>query len=118
MDDELPEPPPALSLVAVRVADLETSRRFYGQLGLAFRSEQHGAGPKHLSTEVGGIVLELYPRGSGPSTGGLRLGLSVADLDAVTSRCESAVLDDRERDGRRVVVVTDPDGHKIELIHK
>lgn len=98
--------------------DLDTSRRFYEQLGLAFQSEQHGAGPQHLSSQIGGTVIELYPRGSSPSTEGVRLGFVVDDLGAVSSRCESNVLEDRERDGRRIVVLKDPDGHKIELTDK
>ncbi|MBX3314691.1 MAG: VOC family protein [Actinobacteria bacterium] len=104
-----------MTLVVIRVGDLETSRRFYEQLGLRFRSEQHGAGPRHLSSEIGGTVLELYPRGTGPSTEGVRLGFVVDDLDAVSSRCQANVVQDGERDGSRIVVVRDPDGHKIEL---
>ncbi len=106
---------PALSLVVLRVADLEASRRFYEALGLAFRAERHGRGPAHLSTAVGGVVLELYPRASSAATDGLRLGLTVADLDGVAARCAPAVVSDGSRDGDRVVVVRDPDGHRIEL---
>jgi catechol 2,3-dioxygenase-like lactoylglutathione lyase family enzyme len=104
-----------LSLVVIRVADLAVSRRFYGQLGLAFRSEHHGGGPEHLSTDLGGAVLELYPTGSGPATQGLRLGLVVPDLTKVAATCGASVVDDIQRDGRRVLVLRDPDGHKIEL---
>ena len=105
----------ALSLVVLRVADLAASRTFYERLGLDFREERHGRGPEHLSTTLGGVVLELYPQGSGPSTAGLRLGLVVTDLDGAAERSRSAVVADRERDGQRVVVVQDPDGHKVEL---
>lgn len=106
---------PELSLVVARVGDLAAGRRFYEMLGLAFHPEQHGLGSEHLSTVIGGVVFELYPQGSGLSTEGLRLGLAVADLTAVTVRCGTAGVKDRERAGQRVVVVRDPDGHKIEL---
>lgn len=115
MDDLPSDGVPELSLVVARVGDLTTSRRFYEMLGLEFHPEQHGLGPEHLSTVIGGLVFELYPRGSGPSTEGLRLGLAVADLTAMTVRCGTAVVEDCERAGQRVVVVRDPDGHKVEL---
>jgi catechol 2,3-dioxygenase-like lactoylglutathione lyase family enzyme len=104
-----------LSLVVLRVADLAASQRFYEQLGLGFHPEQHGRGPQHLSTVIGGTVLELYPMGSGPSTQGLRLGLLVPDLTNVAVSCATAVVDEIERDGRRVIVLSDPDGHKVEV---
>lgn len=115
MDHGSSERPPELSLVVVRVGDLGVSRRFYEQLGLEFAVEQHGRGPEHLAASLGNVVFELYPLSSGASTAGLRLGIAVTDLELVAERCRPAVVDDRERDGRRVVVVQDPDGHKVEL---
>lgn len=75
-----------LSLVVVRVAELAASRRFYEQLGLALDQERHGSGPEHLSTLIGGTVVELSI-GPGPSTQGLRLGLVVADPTEITATC-------------------------------
>lgn len=115
MGDERREERVKLSLVVVRVANLAASRRFYQRLGLEFRHERHGSGPEHLSTVIGGTVVELYPIGSGPSTQGLRLGLVVADLAEIAVTC-GAVIKDIERVGQRVVVVQDPDGHKVELM--
>ena len=83
-----------LSLVVLRVADLERSRLFYEALGLRFVTEKHGDGPEHLAAECGRAVLELYPRGDGPSSAGTRLGFRV---------------------GGERRVVADPDGHKVEL---
>ena len=116
MGDERHDERVKLSLAVVRVADLAASRRFYEQLGLAFYQERHGSGPEHLSTVIGGTVVELYPIGSGPSTQGLRLGLVVADLAEIAGTCGASVIEDSERDGQRVVVVRDPDGHKVELM--
>ena len=104
-----------LSLVVVRVAELAASRRFYEQLGLALDQERHGSGPEHLSTLIGGTVVELYPIGPGPSTQGLRLGLVVADPTEIAATCWASVAEDCERDGQCVVVLRDPDGHKVEL---
>lgn len=104
-----------LSLVVIRVSDLAVSRGFYEHLGLRFQQERHGSGPVHLSTAIGGAIIELYPIGTGPSTQGLRLGLTVEGLAEVAASCGAAVIEDSERDGQRVVVVQDPDGHKVEL---
>lgn len=115
MSDERHKERVELSLVVIRVVDLAASRRFYEQLGLEFQREQHGSGPEHLSTVIGGTVVELYPVGSGPSTKGLRLGFVVADLTQIAATCGASVIEDIERDGQRVVLVRDPDGHKLEL---
>ena len=104
----------------LRVADLDVSGRFYARIGLALREERHGTGPRHLSADLGGTVLELYPRGTGPASTGLRLGLVVPDqarvVDALAlARLGANVVADGERDGVRVVVLRDPDGHTVEL---
>jgi catechol 2,3-dioxygenase-like lactoylglutathione lyase family enzyme len=118
MGDERHDERVKLSLVVIRVADLAASQRFYERFGLAFRHERHGSGPEHLSTVIGGTVIELYPIGSGPSTQGLRLGLVVADLAEIAVACGASVIQDSERDGQRVVVVQDADGHNVELMER
>ena len=100
-----------LTLVVIRSADLERSRRFYEALGLTLVPEQHGAGPRHYSVRVGQTVLEFYPDASG-STRGLRLGLQVVDLPAAVSAL--AEIGAVPRPGSPVTV-DDPDGHRLEL---
>jgi hypothetical protein len=41
----------------LQCADLKQSRRFYELVGLTFSEEQHGSGPRHLSSDLDGIVL-------------------------------------------------------------
>jgi catechol 2,3-dioxygenase-like lactoylglutathione lyase family enzyme len=106
----------AINLIVLRCADVERAREFYEALGLVLVAEQHGGGPRHYSTTIGGTVLELYPRGAA-ETRGLRLGLSLSDLAAAVGAVG--------RTGGRVVrtdaaptpfaIVEDPDGHTIEL---
>lgn len=115
MDGGLIDGAPVLSLVVLRADDLEACRRFYELLGLVFVREQHGRGPEHLSTAIGATVLELYPLGTSAPTVGLRLGLAVADLSEVAAQLGSAVVEDRPRNGQRVVVAHDPAGHVVEL---
>ena len=104
-----------MSLVVLRVADLDASRRFYEGLGLTLRSERHGDGPRHLSAGLGGVVLELYPLASGAPTTGLRLGLSVPAPTAEAAASSAAAFRTFTRAGHQVVVLHDPDGHTIEL---
>ena len=101
-----------LTLVVLRVSDLEVSRSFYEGIGLVMRAEQHGEGPRHLSAIAGPTVFELYPIGSGPSSKGTRIGWSVNDLDMVLAGRGDAI---QERDGHRLAVLVDPDGHKVEI---
>ena len=100
-----------LTLVVLRCADLERSRRFYEALGLTLMPEQHGAGPRHYSARVGQTVLEFYPDAGG-STRGLRLGLELVDLAAAVS--ELAKIGAVPRPGSPVTI-DDPDGHRLEL---
>lgn len=109
---------PRLSLVVLRVRELEASWSFYERVGLDLRPEQHGRGPAHLSTVVGDTVVELYPRGGGPESAGTRLGLLVPDLDAVVGRLDAAECKEVRRGGERVVVIADPDGHMVELTER
>ena len=109
-----------LNLIVLRAADLCRSVRFYRALGLEFVSERHGYGPEHFACDLGGVILELYPRTGSESSTGTRLGFRVPSVDrAVDSLREvgAAVLTEpcESRWGRRGVV-EDPDGHRVELL--
>ena len=114
-----PADTPALSLLVLRVADLQVSRRFYEALGLEFLEERHGKGPEHLAADLGGTVFELYPLGSKASTSAARVGIRVRGLDSLVpglSALGGQVVTPAEDSpwGRRAVV-RDPDGHTLEL---
>jgi lactoylglutathione lyase len=100
-----------LTLVVLRCADLERTRRFYEALGLTLVPERHAAGPRHYSARVGETLLEFYPDAGG-STRGLRLGLRLVDVPAAMSALTEigAVV----RPGRPPTI-DDPDGHRLEL---
>jgi len=106
----------SLGFVALRCGDIERSRGFYELLGLTFAEEKHGDGPRHLSTELDGVVLELYPRRSeegrpDPTT----LGLKVADPDSVGARLLLAGVHANAGLEPGAVRSTDPDGRSIHL---
>ncbi len=113
---------PSLSLVVIRVADMEKSRRFYEALGLQFTEEQHGQGPLHLSAVLGGTVFEIYPLGNKPITSGIRLGFRVSSvskaLDHLRQFDVTVNNPPTHTDYSLVSVVSDPDGHRIEIVEE
>ncbi len=113
--------PPALSLFVLRANDPAALARMYELLGCEFQREQHGNGPEHFSTVLGGVVLEIYPTSQAqPATKGLRLGFRVAHLDDTlfALQQQGATLTSAAQDsqwGRRAVLV-DLEGHTLELM--
>jgi catechol 2,3-dioxygenase-like lactoylglutathione lyase family enzyme len=107
----------AVTLLVLRCADVERARKFYEALGLAFRAEQHGAGPLHYSATIGQTILELYPRRSA-ETRGLRFGLLVPDVAAAVGVVERAggKVVRAEPAQAPLAIVEDPDGHTVELM--
>lgn len=108
---------PELSLLVIRAADLEASKEFYAKLGLRFQIEQHGKGPVHLSSTLGGTVFELYPS-AGEGHAPVRLGFVVQSLDSIVSKLGGSAVKVLDRDGTRVGIAVDPDGNKVELTER
>ncbi len=110
-----------LNLVVIRSADLDRSARFFAAVGVRLAPERHGTGPKHLAGQAGGAVLEVYPSGDTGSTAGVRLGFRVPSLAGVLAslaEVEAVVVVSPPKKspwGLRAVV-TDPDGHRVELV--
>ena len=107
----------SLSLLVLRAADLEQTRRFYEALGLVFTREQHGSGPVHYASVLGDTVLELYPRrDAAASHDDTRVGIRVDDVAAAIlaavalGRSLHRALD---AEGRAVLI--DPDGRCVDL---
>lgn len=50
-----------MSVLVLRVDDMERTRMFFEQMGLTFVKEKHGKGPEHYACEHGENVLEIYP---------------------------------------------------------
>ena len=102
-----------IRLLVFRCGNIENSLAFYEMLGLAFVKEKHGKGPIHYSTNINGCVFELYPSLDKESLDGTRLGFEVQRIDDVLSQVD--VLDTYVFHDRKVYVVADPDGRKVEL---
>lgn len=110
----------AINLLVLRCKDMEATRRFYEQLGLAFFTERHGAGPQHYAWQSAGFVLELYPAATNQAPDNVRLGFSTSLLADVTGRirpgADVKVLKPPHSTGDRLVMLLeDPDGRKVEV---
>jgi predicted enzyme related to lactoylglutathione lyase len=103
------------------VDDLEVSRKFYSSIGLSLAREQHGSGPEHYSADLGGVVVELYPRSSGlDRTNPMRVGFFVSKVDEAVAACQSSggrlIAEAKDSPWGRRAIVEDPNGHKVELV--
>ena len=103
-----------LNLVVLRSPQLDAVKGFYQAVGLCFVPEKHGRGPDHFSARSGDVVIELYPSGKEAEAGDLRLGFTVSDIASVIARL-IALGTDVPDIAERSVVVTDPDGRRVEL---
>ncbi len=88
---------------------------FYTGLGLAFQSEQHGAGPKHYCCQLDALALEIYPSEGGDIGGSAMVGIKVANLDRLKLPQNNIVAQTAPfGDGWRVII-KDPDGRNVFL---
>lgn len=114
-------PPPHLNLVVLRSLDLDRGAEFYRQLGLLFTKHRHGTGPEHYSSEVSGLVFELYPlTAKSSTTSGTRIGFRVDSVDSVVEQLTKigamVISPAADSEWGRRAVVKDFDGHIIELV--
>lgn len=107
----------SLSLLVLRARNVELTRDFYEALGLQFQLEQHGSGPSHYASQMGDLVLEIYPLLPDQTevNDSVMLGFQVESLDLIPG-----ISGDKDRikttpDGERFCMVQDPDGHKVRL---
>ncbi|MFH1300662.1 MAG: VOC family protein [Planctomycetota bacterium] len=113
---------PTLSLIVLRVSNIERAAEVYSTIGFTFKREQHGSGPEHFSTWVGDTVFELYPTSERFPATTSRVGFAVTSIVAVVNNwrqtgCEVLSEPKESPYGLRAVVV-DPDGHHVELTQK
>ncbi|HVU26900.1 MAG TPA: VOC family protein [Verrucomicrobiae bacterium] len=111
----------ALNLVVLRSPDLARAAAFYSKLGLQFSLHRHGKGVEHMAAELAGSVFEIYPQtAENPPTTSTRIGFVISSVDeaiaALSSYPEAIVSAPKDSEWGRRAVVSDPDGHRVELI--
>ncbi len=111
----------SLNLVVLRSTDVRRAAAFYSCLGLHFEQHRHGNGPEHFAAELPNCVFELYPLAAdSASTLGTRVGFRVPSVDeaiqALRNYPSAVVTPAKDSEWGRRAVVTDPDGHRVELL--
>lgn len=105
-----------LNLIVIRSKDIQVSKSFYENVfGFIFKSEKHGTGPTHYSTDLEGVIFEIYPA-NGVKTEGLRIGFQVECFSKIKNQLHEGNTIFKENTDSLLIV--DPDGHKIEIIKK
>lgn len=108
------------NLLTICSTDIDRAVVFYQALGLRFSRHAHGAGPEHYCSEDAGVIFEIYPLQPGKTpTVDTRLGFAVDSVDSVADRLSAigahVVSGPRESPWGRRAVLTDFDGHRVEL---
>lgn len=114
----------ALRFIALRTTRMDELLSFYRALGLTFTAEKHGRGPRHHACELGGLVIEIYPRWPGETDGlqdGIILGLAVPSIEAALAALAKAGFRSASTPapagaGRPLAAnLRDPDGRQVIL---
>jgi catechol 2,3-dioxygenase-like lactoylglutathione lyase family enzyme len=108
--------------VVLHVTDLERSRTFYMDV-LGFEDRNISGGPPSMKASFlrcGMQGLDLFQI-DGDVHGGremnhMALNVAVADLDELVRRLSEAGVDASERTPRNSVFISDPDGHRLEML--
>jgi catechol 2,3-dioxygenase-like lactoylglutathione lyase family enzyme len=108
--------------VVLHVTDLERSKSFYMDV-LGFEDRNISGGPPSMKASFlrcGMQGLDLFEV-SGDAHGGqemnhMALNVSAEDLDQLVTRLSEAGVDASGRTPRNSVFITDPDGHRLEML--
>ena len=120
-DERMYAPPPRLNLVVLRSPDIDRAVTFYREMGLLFTQHRHGNGPLHYTSDVNGLVFEIYPlKADQAPTTATRIGFRVDDVDGIVTMLSkigaTIVTPPTDSEWGRRAVVRDRDGHVVELI--
>lgn len=110
-----------INLVVIKTKHPDKLKKQYEALGLTFKYHKHGKGPYHYSTDVDGLVFEIYPLSNLQTIAdcSLRLGFRLPvsefllkDLEQHNWKIHS---DFKIYDWGKTALIEDLDGRKIEL---
>ena len=108
--------------VVLHVTDIERSKSFYMDI-LGFEDRNISGGPPNMKAsflQCGMQGLDLFEV-PGDAHGGqemnhMALNVTADDLDQLVSRLSEAGVDASERTPRNSVFISDPDGHRLEML--
>ena len=108
--------------VVLHVTDLERSRRFYRDL-LGFEDRNISAGPPGMKASfllcgLQGLDLFEVPEDAhgGQEMNHLALNVAAEDVDRLVALLSEAGIEASERTRRNSVFISDPDGHRLEML--
>ena len=106
--------------VVLHVTDLDRSRTFYMDT-LGFDDRGSVAGMRAAFLRCGMQGLDLFEMADSDVHGGeemnhMALNVDVADVELLVAALSEAGIDASERTPRNSVFVSDPDGHRIEML--
>jgi catechol 2,3-dioxygenase-like lactoylglutathione lyase family enzyme len=108
--------------VVLHVTDVERSKRFYIEV-LGFEDRNLSVGPtmKASFLRCGAQGLDLFEVTDGDVHGGkemnhMALNVAVADLDEIVAELSQIGVETSDRSPRNTVFISDPDGHRIEML--
>jgi catechol 2,3-dioxygenase-like lactoylglutathione lyase family enzyme len=108
--------------VVLHVADVERSKRFYTEV-LGFEDRNISAGPSMKASFLACGVqgLDLFEVASGDVHGGeemnhMALSVAADDLDEILAELSKLGVETSGRTRRNTVFISDPDGHRIEML--
>jgi len=108
--------------VVLHVTDLERSKKFYLEvLGFEDRSVSVGPRMKASFLRCGLQGLDLFEVSGGDVYGGkemnhMALGVAADDLDEIVAELSACGVATSDRTPRNTVFISDPDGHRIEIL--
>jgi catechol 2,3-dioxygenase-like lactoylglutathione lyase family enzyme len=108
--------------VVLHVTDLERSKRFYMDV-LGFEDRNIAGGPPSMKASFlrcGMQGLDLFEV-TGEAHGGeemnhMALNVAAEDLEELVTRLSEAGVDASQRTRRNTVFISDPDGHRLEML--
>jgi lactoylglutathione lyase len=115
-----------LSSLVLFTGHIEQARAFYRAVGINLDDEDHGDGPLHYATDIGGVHFALFGAESASSrapqwrdAGSSFPGFYVASLDdtvaALTAQGTPVLTAHQARDWGCRAIVEDPDGRPVEI---
>jgi predicted enzyme related to lactoylglutathione lyase len=120
-------PEPELNLIVLWVANAIAALDFYVALGFRFEMTSSIEGSDYYACYLGKTIIEIHAGGAGTASqpyqgGSVMLGLKVDNIDKVLAKAQklskTTLPDAHESRWGKRVVLTDPDGRKIQLIER
>ena len=112
----------SINHVVLHVTDLARSKKFYMEvLGFEDRNLSVGPSMKASFLRCGVQGLDLFEVANGDVHGGkemnhMALNVAADDLDEIVAELSQIGVETSDRTPRNTVFISDPDGHRIEML--